>query len=97
MMAWGQPGSNAMLGILKRVAGPVQGPQLHKLSVATIRSVATGVLCVAFIQGLLFGIGFLMADSSVAIGSGCFQPCGSADGPPGCCCPQPDQRHHTTM
>lgn len=61
MMAWGQPGSNAMMGILKRVAGPVQGPQLHKLSVATIRSVATGVLGVAFIQGLLFGIGFLVA------------------------------------
>jgi predicted PurR-regulated permease PerM len=40
----------------------VTGPRLHNLSTATIRSVATGVVGVAFIQALLLGIGFIMAD-----------------------------------
>lgn len=61
MMAWGKPGSNAMQRILSRVAGSVKGPQLQTLSVGTVRSVATGVLGVAFIQALLFGIGFILA------------------------------------
>jgi len=61
MMAWGKPGSNAMQRILCRVAGPVKGPELQSLSVATVRSVATGVLGVAFIQALLFGVGFILA------------------------------------
>ena len=66
MMAWGKPGGNAMERILKRVAGPVKGPQLQKLSVATVRSVATGVLGVALIQALLFGIGFILASVPAA-------------------------------
>ena len=49
-----------MQRILNRVAGPVKGPQLQTLSVGTVRSVATGVLGVAFIQALLFGIGFIL-------------------------------------
>lgn len=61
MMAFGESGSNAMRRILSRVAGPDKGPQLQALTVATVRSVATGVLGVAFIQALLFGIGFLLA------------------------------------
>jgi len=47
--------------IFIRVSGPDKGPRLQSLTVATIRSVATGVLGVAIIQALLFGIGFLMA------------------------------------
>lgn len=66
MMAWGKPGGNAMQRILNRVAGPVKGPQLQKLSVATVRSVATGVLGVALIQALLFGIGFILASVPAA-------------------------------
>ena len=66
MMAWGKPGGNAMEHILSRVAGPVKGPQLQKLSVATVRSVATGVLGVALIQALLFGIGFILASVPAA-------------------------------
>jgi predicted PurR-regulated permease PerM len=61
MMAFGKAGSNAMRRILIRVSGPFKGPQLQSLIVATVRSVATGVLGVAFIQALLFGIGFLLA------------------------------------
>jgi predicted PurR-regulated permease PerM len=61
MMAWGTMGGNAVGRILNRIAGPVKGPQLKTLSVSTIRSVATGVLGVAVIQGLLFGVGFFLA------------------------------------
>lgn len=61
MMAYAKPGSTAMLQIICRLAGPEKGPRLHKLSVATIRSVALGVIGVAFIQALLLGIGFILA------------------------------------
>jgi len=66
MMAWGKPGGNAMGRILNRVVGPVKGPQLQKLYVAIVRSVATGVLGVALIQALLFGIGFILASVPAA-------------------------------
>jgi predicted PurR-regulated permease PerM len=61
MMAYGESGSAAVLRIISRLAGPTKGPKLHALSTATIRSVATGVVGVAFIQALLLGVGFLLA------------------------------------
>ncbi|MGD8956639.1 MAG: AI-2E family transporter, partial [Chromatiaceae bacterium] len=61
MMAYGEAGSRAMLRIANRLAGQVEGPRIFGLSSATIRSVATGVIGVAFIQALLLGIGFIMA------------------------------------
>ena len=61
MMAYGESGSGAMQRILIRLTGQEKGPRLHSLSTATIRSVATGVIGVAFIQTLLLGIGFIMA------------------------------------
>jgi predicted PurR-regulated permease PerM len=61
MMAWGESGSKAMLRVIDRVNGPSSGINSQKLVVATIRSVATGVLGVAVIQSLLFGIGFMLA------------------------------------
>jgi len=61
MMAWGAPGADAMRRILIRLAGPVKGPQIQGLSVATVRSVVTGVLGVAFIQALLLGAGFFFS------------------------------------
>jgi predicted PurR-regulated permease PerM len=61
MMAYGESGNAAMRRIITRFAGPTEGPALHNLSTATIRSVATGVLGVAFIQALLLGIGFIFA------------------------------------
>ena len=61
MMAWGESGSNAMRDIYVRFVGPVKGPRLQKLSVNTVRSVAIGVIGVAFIQALLLGVGFIFA------------------------------------
>jgi len=61
IMAFGTSGSAAMLRIFSRLAGSDRGPKLQTLSTATIRSVATGVVGVAFIQALLLGIGFMLA------------------------------------
>jgi predicted PurR-regulated permease PerM len=61
MMAYGQSGSQAMHRIFSRVGGPVHGTRLYSLSTATVRSVATGVIGVAFIQALLLGVGFIVA------------------------------------
>lgn len=66
IMAYGEAGSNAIQRILSRIAGPARGVRLQKLSTATIRSVATGVIGVAFIQALLLGVGFAMAGIPVA-------------------------------
>ena len=61
MMAYGESGSMAMKRITQRLAGPGKGAQVHSLSVATIRSVAMGVVGVAFVQALLLGVGFILA------------------------------------
>jgi predicted PurR-regulated permease PerM len=61
MMAFGESGSNTMQNIFNRLTGKERGPQLKNLSTATVRSVASGVIGVAFIQALLLGIGFIMA------------------------------------
>jgi predicted PurR-regulated permease PerM len=61
MMAFGESGSAATGRIFSRLAGAARGPRLQVLSTATIRSVATGVIGVAFIQALLLGIGFVFA------------------------------------
>ncbi len=61
MMAYGKSGSESMLRISKRLAGQKKGGELHILSTATIRSVSTGVIGVAFIQALLLGVGFIIA------------------------------------
>ncbi|UHQ19545.1 AI-2E family transporter [Lysobacter sp. KIS68-7] len=47
--------------ILTRLTNREQGPELLELSIATIRSVATGVVGVAVIQAILLGVGFLLA------------------------------------
>jgi predicted PurR-regulated permease PerM len=61
MLAYGRGGAAAMLRIINRIAGPVKGPGFYGLCVATIRSVAMGVIGVAFIQALLLGGGFIAA------------------------------------
>jgi len=66
MMAYGKAGSEAMLKIIERLAGPEKGDQLYILSTATIRSVSMGVIGVAFIQALLLGVGFILADIPAA-------------------------------
>lgn len=66
MMAYGQSGHAAMKRIAVTVVGNARGETLQALSVATTRSVATGVIGVAVIQSLLLGIGFLWADVPAA-------------------------------
>jgi predicted PurR-regulated permease PerM len=66
MMAYGDSGSQVIRRIFSRMTGPDKGPYLQTLSTATIRSVAVGVIGIAFIQALLLGIGFIMADIPAA-------------------------------
>jgi predicted PurR-regulated permease PerM len=61
MMAYGEAGSQALQRIFSRMTDADRGPRLQRLSTATVRSVASGVIGVAFIQALLLGVGFLMA------------------------------------
>ena len=68
MMAYGGSGSQVIQRIFCRLTDPETGPRLQILSTATVRSVATGVIGVAFIQALLLGIGFLMAGIPMAGG-----------------------------
>ncbi len=62
MMAYARPGAESTQRIFNRICGPKIGPELHQLTVATVRSVAVGVIGVAFIQAVLLGIGFLLGD-----------------------------------
>jgi predicted PurR-regulated permease PerM len=66
MMAYGESGSQVMQRIFYRLTDPVTGPRLQSLSTATVRSVATGVIGVAFIQALLLGVGFIVASIPAA-------------------------------
>jgi predicted PurR-regulated permease PerM len=67
MMAYAQTGSNSVRNIYCRFTGETQrGDKLYNLTVATIRSVAVGVVGVAFIQALLLGAGFMFADIPAA-------------------------------
>lgn len=61
MMAYGQSGMRAIERIFTRVVGSGKGSELQVLATATIRSVANGVIGVAFIQALLLGVGFIFA------------------------------------
>ena len=61
MMAFGESGARGIMRLFSRISGPVVGPELQGLFVMTVRSVAAGVLGVAFFQALLFGVGCLMA------------------------------------
>ncbi|MBN7796705.1 AI-2E family transporter [Parahaliea mediterranea] len=66
MMAYAHPGATSTRKIFIRICGPKIGPELHELSVATVRSVASGVVGVAFIQAVLLGVGFLIGDVPAA-------------------------------
>jgi len=60
-MAYAESGSNAMRRVFIRLSDPARGPRMQKLATATVRSVAAGVIGVAFIQAILLGMGFLFA------------------------------------
>lgn len=61
IMAYGESGARSVLAIFRRAAGPVRGDTLSKLSTATIRAVALGVIGIAFIQAILIGLALLLA------------------------------------
>jgi predicted PurR-regulated permease PerM len=59
IMAFGESGARSTRAIFDRIVGTGHGEEFAKLSTATIRAVALGVLGVAFIQALVVGL-FLM-------------------------------------
>ena len=61
MLAFGQSGSRAFEAIFIRIVGPERGKALHRLSTATIRAVAQGVIGVALIQAIIVGGCLLIA------------------------------------
>lgn len=61
MMAFGQAGARACLAIFERIVGATRGAEFTKLSTATIRAVAQGVIGVAFIQAIIVGVCLLLA------------------------------------
>jgi predicted PurR-regulated permease PerM len=61
LMAYGESGAQSGRAIFVRVAGAERGEALIKLSTATIRAVALGVIGVAFIQATIVGLALLLA------------------------------------
>ncbi|HET7403245.1 MAG TPA: AI-2E family transporter [Usitatibacter sp.] len=61
IIAFGHGGGRASQAIFTRIAGPERGAEFVKLSTATIRAVAQGVIGVAFIQAIVVGICLLVA------------------------------------
>jgi predicted PurR-regulated permease PerM len=61
IMAYGESGTTTMRNIIDRIAGEDRGASIQALITATVRSVATGVIGVAFIQAIILGVGFLWA------------------------------------
>jgi predicted PurR-regulated permease PerM len=61
MMTFGQGGARAIRSIFERVAEGKRGTEFVDLSTATIRSVAKGVLGVAFLQAIIVGLCLLLA------------------------------------
>jgi predicted PurR-regulated permease PerM len=61
IMAFGKAGERGSLAIFDRIVGTEQGAEFVKLSTATIRAVAQGVIGVAFIQAVIVGLCLLLA------------------------------------
>jgi predicted PurR-regulated permease PerM len=61
VMAFGESGGRACASIFARVFGAEHGDEFTRLSVATIRAVAQGVIGIAFIQALAVGLCLLLA------------------------------------
>ena len=66
VMAYGDRAGRNGRAFFSRVAGPSRGEALAKLSIATIRAVALGVIGVAAIQALIIGLALLIAGIPVA-------------------------------
>jgi predicted PurR-regulated permease PerM len=61
IMAFGRSGAESMGAIFDRIVGGGRGGEFTQLSTATIRSVALGVLGVAFVQAMVVGVVMLIA------------------------------------
>jgi predicted PurR-regulated permease PerM len=61
MMAYGESGAQAMQEMFERIAGIAQGEEFTKLSTATVRAVASGVIGIACIQALIIGVSLMIA------------------------------------
>ncbi|HSE30117.1 MAG TPA: AI-2E family transporter [Pyrinomonadaceae bacterium] len=66
LMAYGESASRSGYAIMSRLAGPSRGEALSKLTRATIRAVALGVIGVATIQAILIGLALLLARIPIA-------------------------------
>jgi len=60
IMAFGENGSRSAVRIAERIFGPGRGANIAQLCTATIRTVAQGVIGIAFAQMLLIGVGFVL-------------------------------------
>jgi predicted PurR-regulated permease PerM len=61
IMAFGESGASSMRAIFDRIVGTGRGEEFARLSTATIRAVALGVLGVAFIQAIVVGLLMMIA------------------------------------
>ncbi len=61
IMAYGESGAQAMQDIFERIAGIARGQEYTKLSTATVRAVASGVIGIACIQALIIGVLLMIA------------------------------------
>ena len=59
--AYGEAGTRASRAIFERVIGRARGEDFRRLSTATIRAVAQGVIGIAFVQAILVGLALLLA------------------------------------
>jgi predicted PurR-regulated permease PerM len=61
IMAYGESGARAMQEIFERIVGIARGEEFTKLSTATVRAVASGVIGIACIQALIIGVLLMIA------------------------------------
>jgi predicted PurR-regulated permease PerM len=61
LMAYGDSGARASRAIFDRIMGIDRGDTFLRLSTATIRAVAQGVIGIAFVQAILVGVALLVA------------------------------------
>jgi predicted PurR-regulated permease PerM len=62
LMAYGEAGERGSRAIFQRVIGSERGESIARLSTATLRAVAQGVIGIAFVQATLVGLALLVAD-----------------------------------
>lgn len=55
MLAWAEPASASIRKIFISFTDPIKGPSLHKLTTATLRQVAVGIIGIAFLTAMIFG------------------------------------------